>query len=126
MACFDRVDCSVGLALLWDDSIRVSVRDVNFFYIDVDVTDLEDVQWRFTGFNGHPDTGKRHQSWDLLRSLCRKDRDRWVVVGDFNEILGLGEMSGGQIRDVDQITAFRTCLTDSNLDDMGAVGGQFT
>ncbi|KAL6205813.1 hypothetical protein ACLB2K_023065 [Fragaria x ananassa] len=51
MACFDRVDRAGGLALLWDDSIRVLVREVNFFYIDVDVTELEDVQWRFTNCN---------------------------------------------------------------------------
>ncbi|KAL6175963.1 hypothetical protein ACLB2K_052601 [Fragaria x ananassa] len=66
MVCFDRVDHAVGLALLWEDSIRVSVRAINFFYIDVDVSGLEDVNWRFTGFYGHPDTGQRQ----LLGSLA--------------------------------------------------------
>ncbi|KAL6214412.1 hypothetical protein ACLB2K_013846 [Fragaria x ananassa] len=48
IACYDRVDGSGGLALLWDDLIKVSVRDV------------------------------------------RGNLDKWVVAGDFNEILGLG------------------------------------
>ena len=104
---FDRDGLSGGLALLWDDSIRVDVKDVQFFYIDVNITGSDDIQWRFTGFYGHPDTGQRHVSWDLLRSLRRGGDEKWVVAGDFNEILSMGEKSGGRIRSMSQMIAFR-------------------
>lgn len=40
--------------------------------------------------------------------------------------MGLGEKYGGRLWNVDQITSFRRCLTDCDLDDMGTVGGWFT
>ncbi|XP_024196036.1 uncharacterized protein LOC112199223 [Rosa chinensis] len=123
---FDRVDRASGLAFLYDDSISVNVRDVNYFYIDVDVKDSSEVQWRFTGFYGHPETEQRHISWDLLRSLAGNASIKWVVAGDFNEILDLGEKSGGRLRSLNQMNAFRQALLDCNMEDMGAAGGSFT
>ena len=71
MAHFDRVERAGGLALLWDESVKVDVKDVQYYYIDVDVRGPDNIDWRFTGFYGHPDTGQRQSSWDLLRSLRR-------------------------------------------------------
>lgn len=67
---FDRINRSGVVAMLWDDSVSMHVRHVEYFFIDVDIT-LPGVEtWRFTGFYGHPETGKRHVSWDILRSLA--------------------------------------------------------
>ncbi|PRQ37048.1 putative endonuclease/exonuclease/phosphatase [Rosa chinensis] len=126
IAHFDRVDRAGGLALMWDDSISVQVRDVNRYFIDAMVKGLDNVEWRFTGFYGHPETGQRHVSWDLLRSLARDPVEKWIVVGDFNEILDLGEKSGGRLRSQGQMQAFRQALSDYNLEDMGAAGGIYT
>lgn len=126
LACFDRVNQSGGVALLWDDSVTVHVRKTDYFFIDVDLSSPGVDPWRFTGFYGHPETGQRHISWDLLRSLVQPTSPRWVVMGDFNEILSLNEKSGGPLRNNFQMQAFRGAISDCNLEDMGAVGGPFT
>lgn len=118
---FDRVNRAGGLALLWDESLVVNVRDVEYFYIDADINSGDD-SWRFTGFYGHPETGQRHLSWDLLCSLAGPPMERWLVAGDFNELLSLTEKSGGPLRSHVHMAA----LTDCALEDMGAAGGSFT
>lgn len=126
IAHFDRVNRAGGLALLWDDSLVVSVRQVEYFFIDIDINTSGVDSWRFTGFYGHPDTGQRHFSWDLLRSLVDLGIDRWLVAGDFNELLSLTEKSGGPLRSNAQMSSFRNVLSDCELEDMGAAGGPFT
>ncbi|KAL6203228.1 hypothetical protein ACLB2K_026931 [Fragaria x ananassa] len=102
----EREERSGGLVLLWDETMQVSLRSAQYFFIDVDVVSEEDIQWRFTGFYGHPDTGQRHITWDLLRSIKGRVGEKWLVAGDFNEILQLSEKSGGRLRDIDQMTGF--------------------
>lgn len=126
IAYFDRINRSGGVALLWADMISVHVREVGFSFIDVDIRLPTNPPWRFTGFYGHPETGQRHHSWDLLRSLAAWSSDKWLVAGDFNEILSLGEKSGGSLRNNGQMQAFRADLSDCNLEDLGAAGGVFT
>lgn len=126
LARFDRVDRAGGVALFWDDSVSIQVRQVDFFFIDADVIYPGSDPWRFTGFYGHPETGQRHRSWDLLRSLFRPTSASWVVMGDFNEILSSSEKSGGPLRSNPQMQAFRSAISDCNLEDMGVVGGPFT
>ncbi|XP_061999325.1 uncharacterized protein LOC133716660 [Rosa rugosa] len=126
IAHFDCVERAGGLALLWDDSISVRVQDVERYYVDAYIQAPNEVEWRFTGFYGHPETGQCHLSGNLLRSLARNPGDLWVVAGDFNEILELGEKSGGRVRSQGQMQAFQDALSDCNLKDMGSTRGLYT
>ena len=107
---FDCINQSGGVALLWDDSVTLQIRKVDYFFIDVDVLSPGVGSWRFNGFSGHPETGQRHVSWDLLRSLYQPASDKWVVMGDFNEIMSSNEKSGGPLRNHLQMQAFRTVI----------------
>ena len=81
-----------GLALLWRNSTKVDVQTFSPHHIDVIVTDDHDNRkWRFTGFYGHSETSKREVSWQLLEELERRYTLLWICMGDFNEILHLGE-----------------------------------
>lgn len=88
--CF-MVDCigkSGGLALLWNDSVNVSIKSYSPGHIDCMVQETVSV-WRFTGFYGQPDVNLRRFSWDLIRKLkfIPELVDLpWLVGGDFNEI----------------------------------------
>ncbi|KAL6141328.1 hypothetical protein ACLB2K_059618 [Fragaria x ananassa] len=115
-----------GLALLWDDLVTVKIRKVEQYFTDADVKGQDDIWWHFTGFYGHPDTGQRHITWDILRSLVSGPSNRWVVIGAFNEILRLSEKFRGCIRNQSEMDAFRQALLDCNLDDMGAAGAAYT
>lgn len=59
---FDRVNRARGVALLWDDSIQINVRQVEFFFIDIDLLSLGMDPWRFMGFYEHSETSQRHFS----------------------------------------------------------------
>uniref|UniRef100_A0A7N2L0X4 DUF4283 domain-containing protein n=1 Tax=Quercus lobata TaxID=97700 RepID=A0A7N2L0X4_QUELO len=66
----DRITRAGGLALFWKSS-------------------------RFTGIYGFPETGRKVETWQLLRDLNNKYNLPWVCAGDFNEILRGHEKLGG-------------------------------
>ena len=84
------------------------------------------IPWRAPGFYGQPDTGKRHISWDLLKSLKNQCDLPWVVFGDFNEITHLDEKLGWMDREAKQMEDFRNCLHLCGLNDLGFVGQMWT
>ncbi|GAB2223657.1 hypothetical protein Droror1_Dr00004395 [Drosera rotundifolia] len=56
-----------GLALLWDDEVTISIRQMSKHFIDVFVESNGNWPlWPFTGFYREPNTGRRQISLDLL------------------------------------------------------------
>lgn len=43
------------------------------------------------GFYGYPDSERRRDSWDLLRTLAQDNNLPWCIVGDSNDILSNDE-----------------------------------
>ncbi|KAF5454628.1 hypothetical protein F2P56_024278 [Juglans regia] len=66
--------------------------------------------WQFMGFYGHPDTGKRGSSWQLLKMLKPTTPIAWLCAGDFNEILHQSDKMGGANRPYKQIEDFRQAV----------------
>jgi hypothetical protein len=83
-------------------------------------------QWKLTCFYGHPDVAKRYQAWMLLRHLANLSPAPWLCLGDFNEIVSLGENPSSSIRPRGQMEAFQSTLNDCNLLDFGFLGPKFT
>ena len=72
-----------------------------WYHIDVEIyaVDGSRMNWRLTGFYGHPSAADREASWALLRELGDVSFLPWIVyVGDFNEIVHNGEKEGGVSR----------------------------
>ncbi|KAL9668951.1 hypothetical protein QQ045_006492 [Rhodiola kirilowii] len=113
-----------GMALLWNDDVEVTLRSYSKAHIDTCV--MAESQFRLTLFYGDPKVSKREDSWNLLRRLKVGDGDKWVVLGDFNEILYSNEMSGKRRRDKEQMRKFRRALIDCDLRDIGFTGPCFT
>ena len=64
---------SGGLAMLWSRDIKVEVQGYSGNYIDAIVTDPElGFKWHIMGFYGNPETHRRKESWNLLKSLSQK------------------------------------------------------
>ena len=78
------------------------------------------------GFYGHPDTAKRHESWSKLKHLKCTSSLPWLVIGDFNEIIGLLEKEGGSIRLRKQMVDFVSTIDHCGLCDLGFIGSKFT
>ena len=65
----ERINRGGGLVLFWKNEIEVDIETSSLNHIDVIINKNSEKPWRFTGFYGEPDTHKRFESWDLLRSL---------------------------------------------------------
>lgn len=37
--------------------------------------------------NGWPERGDRDKTWELLQRVKRNEREEWLCIGDFNEIM---------------------------------------
>lgn len=75
---------SGGLALMWKNVDCCAVREIDTYFIDFEVENEQVGRWRYTGFYGCPEWGRRQELWDLLRGLAVKSSLLWCVIGDFN------------------------------------------
>lgn len=82
--------------------------------------------WRLTGFYGHPDWTKRHESWTLLEHVKKFHPEPWLCIGDFNEVVDPMEKWGGAVRREGQMGKFRTVQEKCGLSDLGYKGSKFT
>ena len=121
-----RVTRAGGLALLWKNTVQITVDSSSLNYIDVIVNKGKDDSWRFTSMYGVPENGRKHKTWDLLRTLDRKFNLPWLVAGDFNEILLSHEKFGGVLRSEAAMRDFREVVDDYGLRDLGCVGKKYT
>ena len=110
-----RVTRASGLALLWKNTVQITVDSSSLNYIDVIVNKGKDDSWRFTGMYGMPETRRKHKTWELLRTLDRKFSLPWLVAGDFNEILLSHEKFGGALRSEAAMRDFREVVDDCGL-----------
>ena len=78
---------SGGLALIWKDDANVTISNFSQHHIDLHVSSANGKWWRFTGFYGHLEAHRRHESWALLDKLQPLPTLPWLCVGDFNETL---------------------------------------
>ena len=92
-----------GLVLFWRSLIDVSVVGSSKNFIDAIINRNKEDEWRFTGFYGEPETHKRLESWEQLRSLDRKFQLPWLCVGDFDELIRADEKLGGNRRSHNQM-----------------------
>ncbi|XP_023881716.1 uncharacterized protein LOC111994088 [Quercus suber] len=122
-----RVRRAGGLALLWRNSLQVDIFNYSPRHIDAIITEEQGTKkWRFTGFYGHPKTGKREESWKLLENLSHRSNLPWVCMGDYNEIMFAKEKEGGGVRPEGQMRIFREAINRSQLRDLGYEGSNFT
>ncbi|XP_045797508.1 uncharacterized protein LOC123891638 [Trifolium pratense] len=134
---FYHVDCTLngdkgrsgGLILLWNNySCNVDIKDVDFNYIDMLVTNLSNsVQWRATGVYGYPKHQHKHLTCDLLTTLHNASaNNKWLLFGDLNLTSSNNEKFGGNPPDNNITTLFRSTLTLCDLQDLGYKGDIFT
>nr|POE82897.1 hypothetical protein CFP56_14177 [Quercus suber] len=118
---------SGGLAMIWKEGTDIRFKSCSNSHIDVVVYGKSGSRpWRATGFYGQPEASKRVISWSLLESLKKQCDMPWVVFGDFNEITHSDEKLGWLDRDADQMQAFKDCLGDCGLTNLGFVGQRYT
>ena len=96
------------------------------YHIDTIVNGGTEEAWRLTGFYGEPETSRRCEGWSMLRLLSSKSRLPWCCIGDFNELLQVGEKKGGNPRSHNLMQAFREAMDACEFVDLGFSGPTFT
>lgn len=72
------------------------------------------------------DRANKHKTWALIRKIREDAHGPLIVFGDFNEIFNSDEKNGGSTKHGRDIDAFRDCLDDCGLRDLGYRGSTFT
>lgn len=85
-----------GLALFWKNEGGCQIREVHKHFIDFEVENDQIGRWRYTGFYGCPERGRRRESWNLIRYLESKSDLPWCIIGDFNDLMFAEEKRGGK------------------------------
>jgi hypothetical protein len=123
----DPVGRSGGLAFFWKPKSGLEVMHFSQRHISVNITVGEhESSWTFTGFYGNPNRVLREDSWSLLSYLSSLSKDKWLCMGDFNEIVDLSEKYRGAKRNEAQKERFRCTLEECNLGDLGFKGSKYT
>ena len=118
---------SGGLALFWKDGVTLDVQSYAYDHIDAWIDGGSGIGWwHLTGFYGNPETNRRPESWAKLKFLKNSSSLPWLVIGDFNEIIGLSEKEGGHTRPKRQMELFLEVINFCALKDLGYVGPKFT
>ncbi|KAF7131590.1 hypothetical protein RHSIM_Rhsim09G0083100 [Rhododendron simsii] len=115
-----------GIALCWNDvSIDVEIAHKNLVHIAISTTvDLS--RWAATFVYGCPTHAGKEKVWNELKEIASSERLPWLCVGDFNQVLTVGDKFGGNLPDLGRIRAFNDMLNDCRLVDLGCIGPRFT
>ncbi|KAK8694188.1 hypothetical protein V6N13_071744 [Hibiscus sabdariffa] len=124
-AVVEKGDDSVGLLLLWSDSITVSLQSYSKSHIDVEIQDPQ-YHFRFTGMYGNSDHSHKAEDWNLLDNLRHRSQLPWLLGGDLNAILCRDEKEGGRRNPRSEMGAFRDALECNGLWDIKPNKGWFT
>ncbi|XP_074342384.1 uncharacterized protein LOC141679922 [Apium graveolens] len=117
---------SGGLALIWKNEGSCTLRESNTHFIDFEVENEQVGRWRYTGFYGCPEWGRKRESWNVLRTLAEKSNLPWCVIGDFNNLMYANEKRGGPEYPRSMLTGFVETLMECNLMDLGFTGERYT
>ena len=76
--------CGGGLVLFWKSTVNLEVINSSQYYNDTWIHRSSKHEWRFTSFYEKPNTSKRIEAWDNLRTLNHHPQTPWLCAGDFN------------------------------------------
>ena len=84
----DGVGKGGGLALYWDETIKIDILSYGLHHIGTLIWDGEHhAGWRGTFVYGEPRAQDKHFMWDLLRRIKPRSATPWMMIGDFNEAM---------------------------------------
>lgn len=82
--------------------------------------------WNFIGIYGFPEATNKHKTWDLLRIIHQSFQDRWLVCGDFDEIMEHREKWEGKKKVKSLLLDFKATIDHCELIGLGYNGPPFT
>nr|XP_027065280.1 uncharacterized protein LOC113691366 [Coffea arabica] len=116
-----------GMALFWKDELKILEVLMTSFTIEAHVEDMEaNTDWWFIGIYASCDHQIRKEQWKVLANRKRLWGDRWMIAGDFNDLVSNDEKWGGIRREEKSFHDFRDFINGNYLLDIGFIGHPWT
>jgi len=97
------IDCSmsnghrsIGLAIVWNDVVKIDFLQSNKMLIGMCITTSNlNISWYATRIYGYPYFSKKHLTCEAIRDLSlNRSTSKWLIFGDFNLMLNNSEKLG--------------------------------
>lgn len=118
-----RIEREGGLATMWKRNVDCHVGDASSNFIDIYIKERSIISWRLTCFYGFPERTRRHESWNLLRSLVKNDNVPWCIFGDFNDMMFAQDKEGPHPHPRSLLEGFKMAIDDCGLTELDLLGG---
>ncbi|CAL1396141.1 unnamed protein product [Linum trigynum] len=110
---------SGGLWALWnagdvDLTMEASSEQILHFRVHLHTNE----ECLISGVYGSPNPSHRRALWETMRALSSGTSLPWLVLGDFNALLGPDDKRGGASFNMSQSREFRDCVEDCSLMDL--------
>ncbi|XP_071905749.1 uncharacterized protein [Coffea arabica] len=116
-----------GMALFWKEEIKIKQVLRSAFTKKAQVEDRESrSEWWFIGVYASCDDQIRKQQWKVIQARKGLWGERWLLDGDFNDILSNEEKWGGNWREDRSFKDFKDFLNENQLMDIGFEGHPWT
>ncbi|XP_071905690.1 uncharacterized protein [Coffea arabica] len=123
----EAMDRKEGMALFWNNDIEVRKVVTTALIIEALVIDPDtQIEWWFIGVYMRCDAYIRKQQWKVLTVRKQLWGDKWLLAGDFNDILSNEEKWGGRARDERSVKDFNSFIENNSLMDLGFTGNPWT
>jgi len=104
------IGLSGGLVVMWKHSVDLSVLFQSSNLVDCFVNSNEE-SFYFSFVYGPPNPSNRNDLWERIERIGTNRRNvPWLILGDFNELLGNNEKKGGRLRPEASFQDFRRWL----------------
>ena len=123
----EAMDRKEGMALFWNNDIEVREVVTTALTIEALVFYPElQIDWWFISVYMSCDANIRKQQWKVLTARRQLWGDKWLLAGDFNDILTNEEKWGGNARAERSFKEFNSFIEYNNLVDLGFTGNPWT
>ena len=123
----EAMDRKEGMALFWNKDVEVKQVVTTALTIEALVLDPDkQIEWWFIGVYMSCDPIIRRQQWNVLTRRKQLWGDKWLLAGDFNDILSNEEKWGGRAREDRSFKDFNSFIENNSLVDLGFNGNPWT
>ncbi|KAM1551667.1 hypothetical protein ACFX10_043770 [Malus domestica] len=116
-----------SLCVFWREEFPVVLMKSEDFLVELKLWDEKmNCNWWLFAIYASTDEKKRREQWQELSKRIAQDRDRCLLIGDFNDILCNDEKEGENHRPAASLRDFRDFVARDELMDLGYEGYPFT
>ena len=116
---------SGGLAVFWKNEIKLDFKFADKNLIDMQVQ-FGEVTFYLSCIYGEPSSEGKNIVWERISRIGVNRREKWCMLGDFNEILNNDEKIGGPMRSEESFKPFGDMLSTCGMEELESSGIRFT